>query len=518
MWKQDGWMMVDSDLGGPDHAREFPYFVLYNKFRGVLRVMVFNTDIQTDFNCYLGELKFNNPNDGTSPIFTFSAYPKCFLNDYNGSIVEKNINASVTRGNWLCCDFVAAGYDPDLASKRLLLEFTLHAIRLEVTRTSSEGILEIQQILEGTSPTGVAMMGSALGDWINSKLSGYATYPDENRAAEAVRGAQSRTGQPWLASVVSAAAGTTGLGAIASGLVGALTSYLGGGSSQRTPMNFTGKVSLVSKGTVACDKYLCSFTIPLGKHTNTFLAGENVATVPWGVFNLEAQPMVFDQITPDPRGGFNHVLMLDNDPRVLVNPAIGFQSVKTTVAFTFEGERPGTSTPEQGADTDGYFPYPSKYFNFHSDSGRLPSGMAVQINAQVPGAPLLIDKPIKILKVYPVTAARKLDVAIKSRRIENSGPGNRECGTAKYQFSAVVSDARPGGQYRYRWTVGGNSPRARSRVAIVGDPNGPEITCTLELDGEYAIELEVTDSFSFKAAAKTTVSTIGRERGRLMSE
>jgi hypothetical protein len=83
MYPEDGWMLVYRDFGTPGATFQpkLPFFVLYNKYRGKLRVMVYN-GMGVSYSAYRMSLSFRS----TSPkagLLTFTSSSQTTLENYN---------------------------------------------------------------------------------------------------------------------------------------------------------------------------------------------------------------------------------------------------------------------------------------------------------------------------------------------------------------------------------------------------------------------------------------------------
>ena len=70
MSKADGWVLAFKDFGTPTRAIDFPFFALYNKYRGIFRVMLYNAP-RVSGTYFKADLSFVNQSN-TAGIFTFN--------------------------------------------------------------------------------------------------------------------------------------------------------------------------------------------------------------------------------------------------------------------------------------------------------------------------------------------------------------------------------------------------------------------------------------------------------------
>ena len=110
----DGWVLMQRDFGTITNPVSNPYFVLYNKFSGILRIFVAVTKVYGPYNSAVITLKYNNPGVRSAVLenHTKNVY-RSALDDFDNQILE--INVPNVYGNdlpyWLHADFVM-NYDP----------------------------------------------------------------------------------------------------------------------------------------------------------------------------------------------------------------------------------------------------------------------------------------------------------------------------------------------------------------------------------------------------------------------
>lgn len=122
---EDGWMLLGRDMGTPGRAitgsnvHRVPYFVIYNTFRGIMRMFI-NVQNSETWNRGIIELQFQNPTD-TKKTPSVLAY----LNTISSSMdqyekMKDNVSSVVSdvvrRNNWIWADFPMS-YDGLLTPK-----------------------------------------------------------------------------------------------------------------------------------------------------------------------------------------------------------------------------------------------------------------------------------------------------------------------------------------------------------------------------------------------------------------
>lgn len=118
--KSKGWELIRRDFGAVTRPRNKPYFILYNKFSGVLRIFLYNTPngSENTFNSYVIKLKLARNNKLTT-VNAFSldklpAQDKINSNTPNSEIGQNMVSYyvseknSISKGVWLVGEFEMA--------------------------------------------------------------------------------------------------------------------------------------------------------------------------------------------------------------------------------------------------------------------------------------------------------------------------------------------------------------------------------------------------------------------------
>lgn len=141
----NGWMLAYKDLGyrrgdGSVVGRGMPFFALYNRYTGILRMFQLNRPqdrISTDMGFAMWRLKQWNWNCGgestdskrTGLMSMAATDPNyLFVDDYNGDLNEgacnpvQQVNFSASTIRWISTDFILTGYDPN--NRKTVFEVT----------------------------------------------------------------------------------------------------------------------------------------------------------------------------------------------------------------------------------------------------------------------------------------------------------------------------------------------------------------------------------------------------------
>ncbi|MBS1553792.1 MAG: T9SS type A sorting domain-containing protein [Bacteroidetes bacterium] len=109
----DGWVLIQRDFGNPVPINN-PYFILYNKFSGILRVFVLVTRQYNGYTDAVINLKFANGSIKTAILENHSTNAgRSALDNFDNQVPEINIPNRYSNDTpyWLSADFSIA-YDP----------------------------------------------------------------------------------------------------------------------------------------------------------------------------------------------------------------------------------------------------------------------------------------------------------------------------------------------------------------------------------------------------------------------
>ncbi len=294
IYKSDGWELILRDFGP---GIVLPYFILYNKYKGIFRVFYWST-LPQGFSKGVGKLSFAEKNLSAAH-FALSVENETLENFKTGkSQIAQIATGSISWHQWNMLDFDMSGYDPAAAG---LADATL--------------ILEIS----GTTQTDLTIKGEIdfSGSNANTKKDNNATVDGFNNVVQnSVKGFSSITGNydkmskakakfaemaadnssKWWASFVQGI-GTLGdqswlpaLGAVA----GVVDFALGFGSKSTAASYPKGIVELTGQLVTSTQVYQKQIRLPGSIHTDPSNdALSNILPLydkPLGVFNLASLP------------------------------------------------------------------------------------------------------------------------------------------------------------------------------------------------------------------------------------
>jgi hypothetical protein len=110
----DGWVLVVRHFGTPTSSVNFPYFILYNKYRGILRLFYWSP-LTTPVTRAVGKMYFQQSSN-TAALMTFSGPEPEYVNAYDTDKAQIVVGMLEPR-QWGYLDFDVSGYDPNLAGK-----------------------------------------------------------------------------------------------------------------------------------------------------------------------------------------------------------------------------------------------------------------------------------------------------------------------------------------------------------------------------------------------------------------
>ncbi|MCZ7609423.1 MAG: hypothetical protein M5U17_04595 [Ignavibacterium sp.] len=113
--QEDGWLLLMRDFGTPTRQTSLPFFILYNKYQGILRIFVY-TRMPATFE--VGSLKVETDQSfDPTVVGTFFDNIAWGINDID-KVKNRNMASTVpiTSGSWLFSDIPIA-YDENITQK-----------------------------------------------------------------------------------------------------------------------------------------------------------------------------------------------------------------------------------------------------------------------------------------------------------------------------------------------------------------------------------------------------------------
>ncbi len=400
MYPEDGWVLAFRDFGSPSAAPDVPFFALYNKYRGILRIMLYNSrDLAySKFNL---ELSFKSTT-ATGALLTYSDKTRAFRDNYDPAKVESFMVEAASIGGWIYGDFMLTGYDPTM-NNATQLRFHLRGMNVsDLTLESTE--FTLSEVLSEANP---GTSRSSGGDLLEAAKQGHKFYKSAEKAADDLRDVLSKdenstkwwgkilksilfnkeNGRPSILSKVAPVVG---------GLVGFISSFIGGeeNPAPREPLNFEGSLKLNGTITQSQPLYEMDFGLKYTVGGNPPDYYRPLNNITWGIFNLNTQPIVFARLAMDCPTLVKSECFRYAEAYVKgaisyeFNPSAGLQLMSINYAFTFTSQPP---TP--------FSPTPE----FIRQNGVIPIGLAVRLKMRTTSPTRYFDDDIVFYKVYPFT-------------------------------------------------------------------------------------------------------------------
>ncbi len=408
MYPEDGWMLAYRDFGTPTDAPAMPFFALYNRYRGTLRVMFYNAPTIA-YTAYRVELSFRNT-AAAGALLTFSDPQKTLTTDYDRSKTEAFMGRMAQLRGWAYADFTVFGYDPSLhVDAKLHLDLSgIDESKVVLNSTK----FTLSEVLDNANPSSSRPVTvSSVLDAFNQ---GHKYYKDVASAKKSLQERIDKLGteNPWwrgpAQDLISGAIGSAApyVGA----LVGFVTSFLGGRSKQasREPLSFQGSLQL--QGTIALTRQILAADFALSTGAGAPDYYRPVQRIPWGVFNLTARPNVrvieWENYCPDDGYGtvfwcrWSYDFVTTPITAYVLNPDAGvsIQSIKT--ALTNYGAPPTAFGNPAVSSYAGDVQYEPEYY-VRSMFGAWPQAVAVELTLRTNQPTRYLDRDIVVYKVYP---------------------------------------------------------------------------------------------------------------------
>ncbi|NOS90420.1 MAG: T9SS type A sorting domain-containing protein [Cyclobacteriaceae bacterium] len=294
MWKQDGWILAYRDFGTPTIAPPLPFFVLYNKYRGVLRVMIYNAR-ESLSSAFLMRLSHRS-SSSKPPIFTmtnnsYRTLGATATGDPNQ--IESVLGKVHQLDDWFWADFVVAGYTPYLQDDAVIhLDLSL-IDESKLTLKSTKFTLD--QILDKSSVSN--SFEDLSGKVIRAVDQGNRFYSTvDNVRAKFKETSERDKGEPWLKAALGSIAnsGAASIVPHIGGLLGFVNYFIGG--SQQQPMSFKGALEM--DGNVTITKPLISYDFALStKIPELPEYYKPLQVITWGLVNVTLPYSYRDLVT-----------------------------------------------------------------------------------------------------------------------------------------------------------------------------------------------------------------------------
>ncbi len=200
----DGWTLVYRDFGTNVEGTELPRFLLYDRFRGILRFFFYNHKIETAFSSAFVRLRMVIDGEGTTtpPLLTYYAgdpraydpfaspdagFASEYLDDYDPDREVVAVTKLAFR-EWCVADFVLFGYAPDLGTNPAYTDaaFAFEVVGVDEFELEVDGEVSLQPLYQAGSSNFLLDFASIVnqvpGGTITSAITWFASTADANAA------------------------------------------------------------------------------------------------------------------------------------------------------------------------------------------------------------------------------------------------------------------------------------------------------------------------------------------------
>jgi hypothetical protein len=283
--QSDGWRLIQRDFGNATSAPPAPYYILYNKYSGILRIFILNTS-PAEFTHTNAKLSHASSGDITStlafPDPSFSATASG-----SGTVQETVSNAGA---GWIYADFNLQSYDPDVGSASNA-RYRLDLTGITESDVNLQGDLSLDQI---TQQSTTSFLDTAA-DATRQGISNYGAVEDAVGSLQEEADEAENDGKWYadlLGTIAQDAANLGALPPLVGGVVGVIGSLLGDGSGGTTPLRLRGNVTLEGDITTSVEVFTLAFRVPGADHPSNPSPGRPLPAYdkPTGILSIESEP------------------------------------------------------------------------------------------------------------------------------------------------------------------------------------------------------------------------------------
>jgi hypothetical protein len=409
IFPEDGWVLAFRDFGTPTRPIDFPFFVLYNKYRAIFRVMLYNAQ-QVPSSYLKAELSFVNPGY-TGGLMTFNAEGNAsFLNSYDANVKDHQIATSNQFSDWLVFDYNLAGYDPGYAMNAGL-KLQINRID-ETTITLNSTDFTLNETVTQATPGG---QGTSFATAINT---GYNIVDGADKFRKVLKESQWGKSDKSIFHNILNSAYVDAIPLVGTAL-GIIKSFIGTKTkpAPRQPLKFTGTLNF--SGLAVLGNTLYSRTFSLNSASTVLSDYKPVQPISWGLFNIVEMPTFNCSV----KEGYNdNCEWYVNATAQLANP-VNFISNHAANGLIFKGAYIGIIV-SPGDQRPNYTTWYGATFPYHQETRQLVYGETIEnmysgreiglkLYYEVINPTKYMDKDIVIYKTYPAaynfTGSQRVD-------------------------------------------------------------------------------------------------------------
>lgn len=241
MHPDEGWRLLLRDFGTASSAPTYPYFILYNKYRGTLRIFYYNQRFVGDYSYSLVTLGHSDGSQSTTSGLTFATEDSTYMDNYDPDFAQSFVGEF--SSGWNYADFNMAAYDQNVPTDAIYRFRIIGVSESDVDLSGSiEALIEQQANLGGRS-------GSPQ-DWISKGVKNFRSVSKGVDWLEEQANASDSWYSGALESLLSSPIGDLAKVAAPMGAFVGVLRGLVSSNKPSYPMQFTFRGSLDISGTI----------------------------------------------------------------------------------------------------------------------------------------------------------------------------------------------------------------------------------------------------------------------------
>ncbi len=309
IYPEDGWVLVYRDFGHPEilddpetpeneylarRSAQPPVIILYNKYRGILRVFYYYCFVQTYDHAFV-TMKFLSPALASYAGNTFMASSEnSCLDDYDPYRSDESIGG-IEPFKWCYADFQILGYDPNIPDDAT---FDFHVYGINEGDVTLDGGIDLQQIFDEEGTVGNAN-GSSGPDAYNLGNEVFKAYDNAEKNIDAldkrshpVNGKdKEKWWAPHLYRILHQGKPFTQLVPAYAAITSVIKAFAGG-SNENHPIAMKFEGSLELNGSISETHDIGSFVLRVPGSATDHVDNLPFYDKPLGIFNLTTKPNI----------------------------------------------------------------------------------------------------------------------------------------------------------------------------------------------------------------------------------